>query len=103
MHIRRSNFHDIAAVALVLAALAIPVALQRKCERLGYWTAEDLAAAIERGKFPWIELEYDERMQIQRAAEKVLAPIAMPVHKAGDTLGKEFTERDVGQRPEMDV
>jgi len=26
MHIRRSSFHDIAAVALVLAALAVPVA-----------------------------------------------------------------------------
>jgi hypothetical protein len=25
MHIRRSSFHDIAAVALVLAALAVPV------------------------------------------------------------------------------
>lgn len=33
--------------------------------------------------------------EIQRAAEKVLAPIAMPVHKAGDTP-EEFARREMG-------
>lgn len=53
-----------------LAELGIPLPLQRKCEALGYWTAEDLARAVDKGKFPWTTLEYDERMQVQRAAER---------------------------------
>jgi hypothetical protein len=53
-----------------LAVLGIPVPLQRKCERIGFWTAEDLVKAVERGKFPWTALEYDERMQIERAAQR---------------------------------
>ncbi|MEX1157385.1 MAG: hypothetical protein WEC79_00465 [Thermomicrobiales bacterium] len=53
-----------------LAQLGIPLPLQRKCEALGYWTAEELTRAVDKGKFPWTTLEYDERMQIQRAAER---------------------------------
>lgn len=53
-----------------LAALAIPPVLQRKCESLGFWAADDLVRAIERGKFPWTQLEYDERMQLERAAHR---------------------------------
>lgn len=53
-----------------LAALGIPLPLQRKCERLGFWAAEDITRAIERGSFPWTELEYDERMQLERAAQR---------------------------------
>jgi hypothetical protein len=53
-----------------LAQLGIPLSLQRKCERLGYWTAEDLVRAVEKGKFPWTLLEYDERMQVERAAAR---------------------------------
>jgi hypothetical protein len=52
-----------------LATLGIPLALQRKCEALGYWTCVALSEAIEKGIFPWTELEYDERMQVQRLIE----------------------------------
>jgi hypothetical protein len=52
------------------SAMGIPYALQRKCEQLGYWTAEDLSRAIERGSFPWRDLAYDERMQIERAVHR---------------------------------
>ncbi|HEX5164783.1 MAG TPA: hypothetical protein VFV93_05250 [Thermomicrobiales bacterium] len=53
-----------------LAQLGIPLSLQRKCERLGYWTAEDLVRDIDTGKFPWTLIEYDERMQLERAAAR---------------------------------
>lgn len=53
-----------------LAQLGIPLALQRRCEALGYWTVEDLVRAIDKGKFPWTMIEYDERMQLQRAADR---------------------------------
>jgi hypothetical protein len=53
-----------------LAQLGIPLSLQRKCESLGYWTADDLVRAVEKGKFPWTLLEYDERMQVERAAAR---------------------------------
>jgi hypothetical protein len=53
-----------------LAQLGIPLSLQRRCEAIGYWTAEELVRAIDKGKFPWTLLEYDERMQLQRAADR---------------------------------
>lgn len=53
-----------------LAALAIPPTLQRKCEGLGYWAADELVQAIEKGTFPWTSIEYDERMQLERAAHR---------------------------------
>jgi hypothetical protein len=59
-----------------LAQLGIPVVLQRKCESLGFWTAEDLVRAVDRGKFPWTGLEYDERMQLQRAVDRWNASVA---------------------------
>ncbi len=59
-----------------LAQLGIPIQLQRKCESLGYWTAEDLVRAVDRGKFPWTSLEYDERMQVQRGVERWTAAVA---------------------------
>ncbi len=59
-----------------LAQLGIPIVLQRKCESLGYWTAEALVRAIDKGKFPWTKLEYDERMQVQRAAERWSSAVA---------------------------
>jgi hypothetical protein len=59
-----------------LAALAIPPALQRKCEALGYWAADELARAVEKGTFPWTSLAYDERMQLERAAHRWSAAIA---------------------------
>ena len=52
-----------------LAVLGIPLALQRKCEALGYWTCVALSEAIDKRLFPWTELEYDERMQVQRAID----------------------------------
>lgn len=52
-----------------IAVMGLPYALQRNCERLGYWTAEDLSRAVERGSFPWTKIAYDERMQIERAAQ----------------------------------
>jgi hypothetical protein len=59
-----------------LAVLGIPLPLQRKCEQLGYWSAEDLVRAVERGRFPWVELEYDERMQVERATHRWSAAVA---------------------------
>jgi hypothetical protein len=59
-----------------LAQLGIPIQLQRKCESLGYWTAEDLVRAVDKGKFPWTSLEYDERMQVQRGAERWSSSVA---------------------------
>ena len=59
-----------------LAQLGIPLPLQRKCESLGYWTADDLVRAVDKGKFPWTSLEYDERMQVQRGAERWSAAVA---------------------------
>jgi hypothetical protein len=50
-----------------VAVLGLPVALQRKCESLGFWTCESMLESIENGRFPWTSLEYDERMQVQRA------------------------------------
>lgn len=52
-----------------LASTGIPAALQRKCEALGYWTCESLAEAIDKGLFPWNELDYDERQQVHRAIQ----------------------------------
>ncbi|HUG15723.1 MAG TPA: hypothetical protein VMM78_11985 [Thermomicrobiales bacterium] len=51
-----------------VSSLGMPIALQRTCERLGYWTADDLARSVARGSFPWTEVAYAERMQIERAA-----------------------------------
>lgn len=59
-----------------LAQLGIPLPLQRKCESLGFWTVEDLVRAVDKGKFPWTRLEYDERMQVQRGAERWRTSIA---------------------------
>jgi hypothetical protein len=53
-----------------LTALALPFPLQRKLERLGFWTADDLAAAVERGTFPWTAVEFAERTQIDVAARR---------------------------------
>jgi hypothetical protein len=53
-----------------VAALGVPLLLQRKCEQLGYWTATDVAQAVTRGTFPWTALEYDERQQIDRAGQR---------------------------------
>lgn len=50
-----------------LTSMGVPVSLQRKCERMGYWTCEALSEAIASGTFPWSGLEYDERQQISRA------------------------------------
>jgi hypothetical protein len=52
-----------------LASMGIPLTLQRKCEALGYWTCEALAQAIDKGLFPWNDLNYDERQQIHRAIQ----------------------------------
>jgi hypothetical protein len=59
-----------------LGVLGFPLPLQRKCEQLGFWSAEDLVKAVEKGKFPWVALEYDERMQIERAAQRWSASVA---------------------------
>lgn len=50
-----------------LAVLGLPLALQRKCEGLGFWTCELMVDSIEKGRFPWTSLEYDERMQVERS------------------------------------
>jgi hypothetical protein len=67
------------------SAMGIPLTLQRKLEQMGYWTSEDLARAIDRGSFPWRELAYDERMQIERAVHrwKVAVAAEAEAHKAG--------------------
>lgn len=59
-----------------LNALGLPLPLQRKCEQLGYWAAEDVVRAIEKGSFPWMALEYDERMQIQRSTQRWSVAVA---------------------------
>lgn len=50
-----------------IAALGLPLALQNKCESLGFWTCESIAASIDNRRFPWTALEYDERLQVERA------------------------------------
>lgn len=50
-----------------VTVLGLPPDLMSKCESLGFWTCESMVDAIERGKFPWTALEYDERMQVERA------------------------------------
>jgi hypothetical protein len=52
-----------------LASMGIPLPLQRKCEALGYWTCEALSESIDRGLFPWNDLNYDERQQVHRAIQ----------------------------------
>src|SRR5690606_29763346 len=51
-----------------LDQIGMPFALQRKCERLGYWTAEDLVRSVDRGSFPWSEFAYAERVLIEQSA-----------------------------------
>ena len=53
-----------------LAVLGLPLAVQKKCESLGFWTCESIVASIEKRRFPWIALEYDERMQVERAVSR---------------------------------
>lgn len=53
-----------------LAVLGLPLAVQRKCESLGFWTCEAMIASIEQRRFPWTSLEYDERMQVERALSR---------------------------------
>jgi hypothetical protein len=78
------------------SATGIPLALQRKCEQLGFWTAEDLARAIDRGSFPWRDLAYDERMQIERAVHrwKVAVAAEQSAQRAG-RRGPRFAFRRV--------
>jgi hypothetical protein len=59
-----------------LNALGLPPPLQRKCEQLGYWAVEDLAESIDRGRFSWIALEYDERMQLERTIQRWRVAVA---------------------------
>ena len=53
-----------------LSSLGIPAGLQRKCESIGYWTADDVTQAVNSNRFPWTKLDYDERQQIERAAQR---------------------------------
>ena len=50
--------------------LGLPLNVQRKCESLGFWTCEAMVASIEQRRFPWTSLEYDERMQVERAISR---------------------------------
>lgn len=50
-----------------VAALGLPIALQRRLEELGYWSSDDVCRAVERGTFPWTELELTERRLIEQA------------------------------------
>lgn len=59
-----------------LAALGLPLALSRKVESIGYWTAEDVAKAVNSNSFPWTRLDYDERLQVERAAQRWTASAA---------------------------
>lgn len=61
---------DLAWHAESLGALGLPRDLRMKCEALGFWTCEAMLASIERSRFPWTELEYDERMQVERAISR---------------------------------
>lgn len=53
-----------------LGALGLPPNVQEKCESLGFWTCEAMLASIEQRRFPWTALEYDERMQVERAVAR---------------------------------
>ncbi len=53
-----------------LGVLGLPPTVRMKCEALGFWTCEAMMASIERSRFPWTELEYDERMQVERAISR---------------------------------
>lgn len=53
-----------------LNVLGLPEPVQRKCEELGFWAVDDLVQSINAGKFPWIALEYDERMQVERTVQR---------------------------------
>jgi hypothetical protein len=53
-----------------LAVLGLPMPLHKKCESLGFWTCESMLASIEKRRFPWTALEYDERMQVERAISR---------------------------------
>lgn len=53
-----------------LSSLGIPAQLQRKCESIGFWTADDVMVAVNSNRFPWKQLDYDERLQIERAAQR---------------------------------
>jgi hypothetical protein len=53
-----------------LGVLGLPLPVQRKCESLGFWTCEAMMASIEQRRFPWTSLEYDERMQVERAISR---------------------------------
>jgi hypothetical protein len=83
------------------SAMGIPLSLQRKCEALGFWTAEELAQAIDRGAFPWRELAYDERMQIERAVHrwKVAVAAEAAARKSG-RRGLRLAFRRIERGPE---
>jgi hypothetical protein len=53
-----------------LGVLGLPPNVQQKCESLGFWTCEAMVASIEQRRFPWTSLEYDERMQVERALSR---------------------------------
>lgn len=53
-----------------LRNMGMSSALRHKCEGLGYWTCESLSEAVEKSLFPWRSLEYDERLQVDRAVQR---------------------------------
>ena len=86
-----------------VAALGVPMTLQRKCEQLGFWTANETTHAVTRGTFPWTALDYDERQQTaprrralercsrSRARHQERAPAAAnPAHFATRTWQRRF-------------
>ncbi|MCO5178172.1 MAG: hypothetical protein M9890_14550 [Thermomicrobiales bacterium] len=50
-----------------VGSLGLPPTLQSKLESLGFWSADDVCRAVERGKFPWLSLELSERRVIESA------------------------------------
>ncbi|MNT63282.1 hypothetical protein D3C72_2010830 [compost metagenome] len=41
--------------------------------------------------------------QIERIGEKMLAPVAVPVHIAGDALGSQFADGEVRERSQVNI
>lgn len=64
-----------------VGALGLPVALQRKLESLGYWSADDICRAVDSGSFRWTELDLPERRLVEQA-------VAFRDAKAGAAHGR---------------
>ena len=52
-----------------------------------------MARAIERGRFPWVALEYDERMQVERSVQRWSVAVAAETQVSKDRRGARRLRR----------